>query len=151
MNNELLLDYSENIVSYKEASKGKRFANYIVDRIMVFLLMMLGFGFFLSDQMLLQVEEMNFFVEYLVGAVGTIIYYTICEGFLKGKTIGKFITGTRAVSEDNQGLDFSMAFIRSISRVIPFEPFSFLGDDNGGWHDNWSDTKVIDERNPLNN
>lgn len=151
MNNELLLDYSKSTVSYRAASKGKRFANYLIDRVFIMLLMLGGFALLLSEEMLMQIEEMNFIIEYLLGAVAFIIYYTICETLLRGKTIGKLVTGTRAVSKDNQNLDFGSVFIRSISRVVPFEAFSFLGDGTGGWHDDWSDSKVIDERNPLKN
>jgi len=73
------------------------------------------------------------------------LYYSLLETFLKGKSIGKFVTQTRAVREDGSELDFRTALIRSLCRVVPFEPFSFLGDSNSGWHDNWSKTMVIDE------
>ena len=32
--------------------------------------------------------------------------------------------------------------IRNISRLVPFEAFSFLI-GNDGWHDSWSDTRVV--------
>jgi len=54
------------------------------------------------------------------------------------------LTGTRAVTLDNQRMDFSTTFIRSCSRAIPFEAFSFLGDN--GWHDSLSGTKVIEDK-----
>jgi hypothetical protein len=40
---------------------------------------------------------------------------------------------------------FTGYFIRNISRLVPFDVLSFLGEN--GWHDSWSDTRVIHTKN----
>lgn len=68
------------------------------------------------------------------------------EYFTKGRTIGKYITGTRVIRTDGQNPTFEEYLIRNISRLVPFDAFSFLGGGNG-WHDSWSDTRVINIKN----
>ena len=66
--------------------------------------------------------------------------------FLKGKTVGKFITKTRVVKADGSNpkpLDY---LGRSFSRIIPFEALSFLGSEGRGWHDTISKTYVVEEK-----
>ena len=82
----------------------------------------------------------------LFGVISTTMFYSILEYLLKGKTIGKFVTNTRAVTTENEVLDFKSVLIRSICRRIPFDSFSFLGDIPRGWHDKLSDTKVVFEK-----
>jgi len=69
------------------------------------------------------------------------IYYTISEYFFQ-QTIGKFFTNSIVVDEYGDRPDFKTIVVRSVIRIIPFEPFSFLGNDRG-WHDAWTDTYVI--------
>jgi hypothetical protein len=59
--------------------------------------------------------------------------------------LGKLITGTRAIREDGVELNFKDAFLRSLSRLVPFEPFS-IWSGNGIWHDSWTKTMVIKSR-----
>lgn len=72
-------------------------------------------------------------------------YYFMEKNF--GKTIGKYITHTRVVSANGQKeLTAKQVFIRSISRLVPFEVFSFSGSNPIGWHDRWAKTMVIDDK-----
>ena len=72
----------------------------------------------------------------------TLIFYTLVEGFSKGRSIGKLITRTRAVQDDLVSLiTFSQAFTRSLCRTIPFEVFSGFG--GTPWHDLLTKTKVV--------
>jgi len=68
--------------------------------------------------------------------------YFIQEYFF-GITIGKLITGTRVVDNDGNKPSAWSIVIRTASRLIPFEAFSFLSSDKRGWHDTISDTFVI--------
>lgn len=68
------------------------------------------------------------------------------EGMSNGRSIGKLITGTRAVNEDGSDISFQKAFVRNIVRAIPFNALSALGTPSHPWHDRWSDTMVIDEK-----
>jgi uncharacterized RDD family membrane protein YckC len=66
------------------------------------------------------------------------------EGSAKGKTLGKLITGTRALKMDGGNLTWKVAFMRSLCRIVPFEAFSAFG--GNPWHDRWTDTIVVKER-----
>jgi len=70
----------------------------------------------------------------------------IVEGLFKGKSLGKLITGTRAVNTDGTNISFKTALLRGLSRIVPFEPFSALGGPSHPWHDKWTNTYVIDEK-----
>lgn len=128
---------------FEYASNGTRFGNYIIDYI-ICLILQFGAGFLL---VMLKGEywviENELLVNYGVAIVIIWLYYTISETLGKGKTVGKLITGTRAVKEDDTVLDFGSAAVRSLCRFIPFEQFSFLGTVGKGWHDSISKTKVI--------
>ena len=79
---------------------------------------------------------------YLAFYGGFFAYYTIME-YAWGRTLGKFVTGTIVVREqDLEKITISQAMGRSISRFVPFEPFSFFGSVIG-WHDKWNGTLVI--------
>jgi uncharacterized RDD family membrane protein YckC len=56
-----------------------------------------------------------------------VMYMSIVEGIFKGRTLGKMITGTKAVNADGSTISFSTALGRGFSRIVPFEPFSALG------------------------
>jgi uncharacterized RDD family membrane protein YckC len=72
-----------------------------------------------------------------------IVYYTLCEKLFKGYTLGKLITGTKAVRLDGSALRFKDALLRSLRRMVPFEVFSGFGTP---WHDSWTNTTVIKAR-----
>ena len=140
---------------YPMGSIYKRFANFIIDFIGCFLFF-LFFSLILIilnldavfDFIFLLGEDTRYYriIEWFWGSIVMIIYYTLSEYFLKGKTLGKLITQTRAVTLDNKTLKFRHAFIRSVFRVVPFEALSYLGSSPTGWHDNWSKTKVIEDQ-----
>ena len=89
--------------------------------------------------------NLHWILDILVSYMFYIIYYATFEGLTKGKTIGKYITGTRVVTLDDQTPIFDMFVRRSLCRLIPFNELSFLGEDSVGWHDSMSETKVIKE------
>ena len=145
-----LEDHSER--NYEYAGKGKRFTNYLIDIIFYYIFsMILGgiYGAFIAtdaevDEFLVEPTTVEGqLMDSLLGMLMLVVYYTIVEYSLKGKTIGKYITRTRAVTLDNQRLDFATTLKRSLCRIIPFEAFSFLGDRPDGWHDRIPKTKVI--------
>ena len=55
------------------------------------------------------------------GVIG-IVYYLLLEG-TAGATIGKFVTGIRAVKEDGSKLDLSSALIRNLARIVDGFPY----------------------------
>jgi uncharacterized RDD family membrane protein YckC len=80
-------------------------------------------------------------VAVLVGLLG---YHFIFEATL-GRTPGKFLTGTRVVSSNGARASIGQILGRTLARFVPFEPLSFLfgGNPPSGWHDKWSNTRVV--------
>ncbi|MFK8056351.1 MAG: RDD family protein [Saprospiraceae bacterium] len=142
------------IQQYHEASKGKRFTNYVIDYLIYLgLITIISVVILLIDENnILFIEDDSFSrtaTEYIVGAFLMTVYYTIIEFFLKGKSVGKFITKTRAVKQSGEPLTFEDILKRSACRMIPFDAFSYLGELKDGWHDSIPGAKVIDENLPF--
>lgn len=144
------------IVENNRATSWSRFGNYIIDRIAVLAFFAL-FGFFAS--FMYQLFGIEYFIN-VATALGSVnklmdiiitstvyfVYALLMEYFTKGRTIGKYITRTKVISTDGTEPTFKDYFIRNISRLVPFDALSFLGGGNG-WHDSWSDTRVINIKN----
>ncbi|HEX2675275.1 MAG TPA: RDD family protein, partial [Polyangiales bacterium] len=77
--------------------------------------------------------------------VSMLAYYIFFEAVF-GRTPGKMLTGTRVVTVDGGTPSFTQILGRNLARYVPFEPFSFFGDDAVGWHDSWSGTRVVKVR-----
>jgi uncharacterized RDD family membrane protein YckC len=73
------------------------------------------------------------------------LFMSIVEAALKGKSVGKFITKTRAVNLDGSPISAGTAFARGFSRAVPFCVFSAFGDVCNPWQDKWTDTMVIND------
>ena len=132
------------------ASTGKRFANFILDSIF-YLILCVIVGFILgiiiaifSPSLVSVLSDDNKIFNYIIGFVALFLYYSIFE-FLTGKTLAKYITKTKVVNEKGSKPNYKKILLRTICRFIPFEAFSFLGDDTLGWHDQLSKTRVIEE------
>ncbi len=132
------------------ASKEKRFINMIIDMIgyYVFTFMV---GFFFGLLALIGIEgPLNYLVEIdrigelLLGIVIVFTYFTVFE-VLTQRSLGKLITKTKVVLEDGTKPTTKDIALRTLCRFIPFEAFSFLGDQGRGWHDSISETYVVDE------
>ncbi len=132
---DILTDIEQEVMS-EPASTGSRFFNYLID-IVGFYLHCVSLALFVSGSLI----EDDGLGGYLLMLVIFVSYYTLFEKFTNGKTPGKFLTGTRAVRSDGSPLTLNNALLRSVSRMVPFEPLSALG--GCPWHDNWSNTKVI--------
>ena len=140
---------STNQFVFKNASKGKRFANFLLD-LLFFLIFSFVFGLVIGIIFIaLSLPIPSFFVQddkltdYFFGFVINMIYYCGLEA-TTGRTIAKYITKTKVVNEQGEIPDFKSILIRTLCRYIPFEPFTFLGSDSSGLHDRVSNTRVID-------
>lgn len=140
------------IIEDHKASKGIRFANFVIDGIFIFILFFL-FGAFsillfeiLNIRFLIDVTDrlatLNKLENFLVTSMVYFIYLFLMEYFTKGKTLGKYITGTKVISIDGSEPSIQDYFVRTISRLVPFDGLSYFGEN--GWHDSWSNTRVID-------
>jgi len=132
-----------------DASRPKRFANYVIDLIGYIAFSAL-FGVVLGILIgvvypkgleIFEIENKLF--EYLFGAVVGMIYYGVQEHYT-GRTIAKYLTKTKVVMQDGSKPSFKTIIIRSLCRFIPFEALTFLFGDNTGLHDKISKTRVVD-------
>jgi uncharacterized RDD family membrane protein YckC len=144
--------FADNEYQLVQASGGKRFANYIID-VIVFYALLIGSGIIialLNPAALDSISEDDSLganlLDRLVGLILYGLYMFIIEALFKGKSLGKLITGTRAVNEDGSNISVKSAFLRGLCRAVPFEAFSALGTPSYPWHDKWTKTYVIDER-----
>jgi uncharacterized RDD family membrane protein YckC len=137
-------------VEARRASTGRRFANYIIDTIMVYALVFLtGVGMAVFSEIMspgfietLDDSSSGFTLfSYLLGFTVFFIYYACMEAMF-GRTIGKLITGTYVVDKHGRQPSLYTIAMRTLSRFVPFEAFSFLADSRG-WHDRWTDSWVV--------
>lgn len=140
-------------VEYARADTGKRFLNYIID-VIVFYLLFLGAGVLIAiispesvDSLLAEEETASFaLADRLISLVLYAVYMSLVEAIFKGKSLGKLITGTRAVNLDGSRISVGTAFARGFSRAVPFCAFSALGTPCNPWQDKWTNTIVVEEK-----
>lgn len=139
------------IVDRNKASLGTRFANNIIDTIV---LIIINFIISFISIMIYNFTLLHFFYFYnnggflwdiFTGSIVAFFYFFLWEKLSEGKTPGKYVTGTVVISTDGQKPTTKQYLSRSLYRIIPFEAFTFFGSD--GWHDSMSDTRVIDHKN----
>ncbi len=106
------------------ASKKIRFFNSLIDLMAISLISYL--------------TGMN---EYILYPICFFLYYLIFESAF-GVTLGKIITKTKVSDVFGYKPSFFSIFIRSLTRLIPFEALSFLSTNGRGWHDYFSGTYV---------
>jgi uncharacterized RDD family membrane protein YckC len=147
---ENILDDAD-VVQLCQASTGKRLFNYIVDYIISwviyrYVIYRLVVAFITAIYQYVDSKAGLYVISYLIVIGWYTLFRTAFEGFTGGKTIAKFMNGTRAVNEDGTRITFKTALLRSLSRMVPFEAFSALGANPPyPWHDRWTRTYVIDE------
>jgi uncharacterized RDD family membrane protein YckC len=132
---------AERGLSKAEASNGQRVANLLIDYV-VFLVLRSLFGFILGITGL-HVYLLSWHW-YLIGFFIYIFYFFTMEITI-GQTVGKLITGTIVVDLEGNRPGNKSIMIRTLTRLIPFEPFSYLS-DGPGWHDMLAKTKVISKK-----
>jgi uncharacterized RDD family membrane protein YckC len=136
-----------------QASMGKRFLNYFIDVIVfgvlifITLMAMATVNPQLIESFIKKNETGDFsFIEQLLIQVIYGTYMFIVEALFKGKSLGKLVTGTRAVKQDGTLIVLRDAQLRGLCRMVPFNAFSALGTPSYPWHDRWTKTYVIDEK-----
>lgn len=134
---------------YINASKIQRFLHPVIDSIVCIALfspILQRFVNFGSDGISrMMFGESESFVQKNITLIIVVImtlYYLFYESVL-GTTPAKLITKTRTINYEGAKPAFKNIFIRTVSRLVPFEAFSFLLHD--GWHDKWSETIVVKE------
>lgn len=146
-------DLLSGTLSLNQASRGKRFANYLIDLIVFYIIAVLIFAGLaaagvLGDLFVNESSGVNL-LDRIMTMIILGLLWGATEAIFKGKTLGKVITGTRAVNEDGSQISARTAFLRGFSRIVPFEPFSAFGDPSYPLHDKWTHTYVIDEKTSI--
>ncbi|MGB4846168.1 MAG: RDD family protein [Ferruginibacter sp.] len=154
---DLLTGDSYELNQFVYATQGQRFLNWLIDNLLMryglSYLTGMGIGFLIGIVAPEFFENIAyddspfgtlFFLALFIGYLNYVIYYTLCEKLFRGYTIGKLITGTRAIRQDGEELTFRNALLRSLSRCVPLEVFS--GFNTLTWHDSWTDTMVVKAR-----
>lgn len=124
-------------------SKWLRFATFFIDYIVNYAV---GFGVMFSAMVAFgatATRALEGVSGILFGVILWFCYYVLFEG-IWGRTPGKFVCGTVVVSKDGTKPTLGRIALRTVCRLIPFEPFSFFGER--GWHDSLSDTYVVSAR-----
>jgi uncharacterized RDD family membrane protein YckC len=129
---------------------GTRFGYFVIDRILGYLFALLMWScIILPDAMFNDSSIINIINDQpWVDKLGTyflvsFLYYFIFEWTL-GTSLGKLMLGYIVVDEFGNRPAVKQILLRSLSRLVPFEPFSCF--KWLGWHDSWSDTMVISKK-----
>ena len=148
--NNYLSSVTDQFIS-EDASTGQRFANYLIDTIAMYFFaygtaFLFGVVMYAAGGIDDSGNPNSAFtgIIMLIMICFAVFYYTFSEGVSNGRSLGKLITGTRVVKFDDTDITWKDAFLRSLCRLVPFEPFSALG--GYPWHDRWTNTKVIKVR-----
>jgi len=128
----------ENVqIAYRPAGVGTRYSAWMLDSvfvtavtIVVFILTMVlmaavgvvvkDVGKFTSvnENNLPEIPLMVLAVAWLFFGLGSFVYFTLCELFWRGQTIGKWACGVRVVKADGFSLDASSIFLRNVFRIV---------------------------------
>jgi uncharacterized RDD family membrane protein YckC len=144
-----------NQISFQPATRWQRFFNLFIDSIVmnwglgfvtayvaVYTTLMINPDFRIDESADGQLNMLLYW--WILSIINYLIYYTICEKAFKGYTLGKLLTGTRAIRQDGTELTLRDVLLRTLSRLVPFEAFSGFGERP--WHDEWTKTTVIRSR-----
>nr|WP_321235128.1 RDD family protein [uncultured Psychroserpens sp.] len=115
----------------KNIDKASRLANYIIDMLVIYVAFIV-----------FTIIEDNYYVNYFAFYCIMFAYYFLFE-MTTSQTFGKMITKTKVVSKDGSKPQFLRIFIRSLSRLIPFDMLSYLFGSEIGMHDVVSRTKLV--------
>lgn len=132
------------------ANAWRRLANYLIDLavqygISYMLGLLIGALTYLDIYAPYEyVTQMNTLEMYFWSYIISFCYYFGMETLTGGYTIGKYITNTKVLTWYGEKPSVATIAKRSLCRMIPFNQFSFLTENPLGWHDNLSDTVVVD-------
>lgn len=126
----------------------KRVVNVIIDSTAIGVASNLFFYFYLGHLPVMDEYSGSWVLN--LSAIGVYLFYYLVFETLTGRTLGKYITGCKVMTEsDFSRPKFLNIFLRSIARLIPFEPFSFFSKRPAGLHDIIGSTIVVDSYFPY--
>jgi len=134
-----VLDKLEKVENFTLASQRQRFVIFFIDFLIINCLMI--FLMVIGDLF----RSSNLEITIILSTI-MLFYYTFSE-YYWGKSIGKFFTKTKVLTDKGLKPDFSQCVQRSLSRLVLLEVFSFIAEHPVGWHDKWSKTRVVKDGN----
>lgn len=144
-----ILTQENDVIFYDAATTWQRLANWILDILAYYFVLFvvfvfIGIGAALNETISYDesVGAQSELFYNLLFIVTYILFMTLLEGITKGRSLGKWITRTKAVNLNGQPITFRQAFFRSLSRMVPFEILSIFF-SGAPWHDSWTNTQVI--------
>lgn len=139
-----LLQDVEQEIPLESASVGQRFLNMLID-LAAFFVLIIAFGFFgalvWGESFVEGLDNINPMLDRILTSIAFGLYISVVEGLTKGRTLGKLVTRTKAVTIYNEPTTWGNSFARGFSRIVPFEALSAFG--GNPWHDKWTDTRVV--------
>ncbi|MEO8240348.1 MAG: RDD family protein [Flavobacterium sp.] len=130
------------IEKYLLASKQKRVLNFIIDSVIMIIIVRLAITFLNISAISNRINSLDKVERYLFWSVISFVYYGITEAFLS-RSPAKYFTKTIVVMEDGSKPTITTILARTILRISPFEPLSFLRGRAFGLHDENSGTFVV--------
>ena len=125
-----------------------RGANFVIDTTIVLLILFLLYQFVDSNWKNLSVQLQHTdnpsLTMQLLYAFTSLLYFTLTEALLNGRTIGKLLTNTRAMRVDGEAFTIREAFLRSLCRQLQIE--IFIAAFGYIIHDKWTNTVVVEKR-----
>lgn len=136
------------IVDRHRASKGARFANYLIDLVAFYIVffIVLTIVMLISPAFRVWMANTHDLIQRFIAIIFYLLFSFAMETATGGRSLGKLITGTRVIMTDGQKPSAGNYFLRNIIRgVILVDQLSFLSEN--GFHDSWSNTRVINIKN----
>lgn len=132
----------------KTVLAGPRFGHFIIDLICFQIVMyIVNYLFELLIHLTNTQIAINLTIALISNIVLLLIYPALCFfcEYKWQKTPGKFLTKTIVINEYGNKPELGQLILRSLIRIVPFEPFSCLDTNSYGWHDRWATTFVVKE------
>jgi RDD family len=133
---------ADKVGQFEPAGAGLRFANHIIDRVMIIFVVVKAF-FSLRYWVDKDTLPESAGIIYVIEIVFVLLYYAVFE-VIFNTTAGKCATNTTIVNDRGERPNFGQVLGRTFCRLIPFEAFSFFGAGARGWHDSIPDTYVVE-------
>jgi uncharacterized RDD family membrane protein YckC len=131
------------------ATRQQRFLNLLIDLAFVYVIWIsvgatIAIFADVSNSTLLKtwIGSMGILEKGLSFAIIAGFYYYLTELYFS-RSLAKFLTQTYVILIDGSKPNYKSILKRTLCRFIPFEIFSFLGGEAGGWHDSMSETYVV--------
>ena len=131
------------------ASKGERFLNFIIDLLIIYIIAVCIVATIniigdVTDSYGVSnwVKSLSLIENLFFGLIILFFYYAFTEMYFS-RTFAKYFTKTLVVRVDGSKPNTKNFMIRTVSRLNPIDPFSFLGKSERGLHDTLSATYVV--------